>query len=83
MGYIISEVNDGFKYKVFRGNTNEEIDFEQVQLRSHQDWIKDKWVAAPKVLFLSFSLSASCSCFLQEIFSISCAASCEDNIILL
>ena len=35
----------------FFGNTNEKIDFEHVQLRPHQDWTKDKWVAAPKVLF--------------------------------
>ncbi|CDP16821.1 unnamed protein product [Coffea canephora] len=46
----ISKVKDGFKYKVFFENTNEEIDFEHVQLRPHQDWIKDKWVAAPNEL---------------------------------
>ncbi|XP_027166311.1 uncharacterized protein LOC113766304 [Coffea eugenioides] len=51
----ISKVKDGFKYKVFFENTNEEIDFEHVQLRPHQDWIKDKWVAAPNVVDLQRS----------------------------
>lgn len=62
----ISEANDGFKCKAFFGNTSEEIDFEHIQLKPHQNWIKDKWIAALKYYSYHFSLSASFSCFLPK-----------------
>ncbi|KAL3508206.1 hypothetical protein ACH5RR_033588 [Cinchona calisaya] len=48
----ISRVIDGLKYMVFFRNTNEEMNFEHLKLRPHQDWIEGKWVATPEMVEL-------------------------------
>ncbi|CAH9108555.1 unnamed protein product [Cuscuta europaea] len=46
-GYVW-EVVDDMKYVVCLGSTNEFSTFEHSNLRPHQDWINNKWVAATK-----------------------------------
>ncbi|OWM88017.1 hypothetical protein CDL15_Pgr016590 [Punica granatum] len=41
---VISKVLNGSTYVIYFSTTNEELVFEQLDLRIHQDWINQKWV---------------------------------------
>ena len=46
---VISKVLGNSRYIVYFRSSNEELEFQQSQLRLHQDWIDGKWVMASKV----------------------------------
>ncbi|KAH7521055.1 hypothetical protein ACOSP7_008788 [Xanthoceras sorbifolium] len=47
---VISKVLNNSRYIVYFRETNEEMQFEQSDLRLHQDWINGKWVPASRGL---------------------------------
>lgn len=51
---VVSKVLGDSKYIVFFRNSNEEIEFQDSQLRLHQDWMNGKWVMVSKALVLRF-----------------------------
>lgn len=46
---MISKVLRGLKYEVYFRATEEAMEFQQSELRLHQDWIGGKWVMASQV----------------------------------
>ncbi|CAN6575831.1 unnamed protein product [Malus baccata var. baccata] len=47
---VISKVLSGSRYIVYFRSTYEEIEFQQSELRLHQDWIGGKWVMPSRAL---------------------------------
>ncbi|KAK1584322.1 hypothetical protein Q3G72_031950 [Acer saccharum] len=43
---VISRVQNNSRYIVYFRESDEEFEFEQSELRLHQDWIDGKWMAA-------------------------------------
>ncbi|XP_031485777.1 uncharacterized protein LOC116254494 [Nymphaea colorata] len=46
---VVSKVVIGGKYRVYFRDSKEEIEFEQSQLRVHQEWVDGKWVTSTQV----------------------------------
>ncbi|KAF3789124.1 putative cysteine-rich receptor-like protein kinase 35 [Nymphaea thermarum] len=46
---VVSKVVVGGKYRVYFRDSKEEIEFEQSQLRVHQEWVDGKWVTSTQV----------------------------------
>ncbi|KAF9592698.1 hypothetical protein IFM89_016775 [Coptis chinensis] len=49
---VISKVLGDSRYIVYFRENNEEIEFEQAQLRVHQDWMNGKWIRTSEALML-------------------------------
>ncbi|KAK7269449.1 hypothetical protein RIF29_22175 [Crotalaria pallida] len=45
---VVSEVLDDSRYVVFFRSSNEELEFQNSQLRKHQEWIDGKWITTSK-----------------------------------
>lgn len=48
---VVNKVLPKFKYVVYFWTTNEEIEFHHLNLRSHQEFINEKWVSSFSVRF--------------------------------
>lgn len=46
---VISRVLDDWKYAVYFWTTNEELVFDHLNLRPHQEWVCGKWIAPVRV----------------------------------